>query len=172
MAEIHHTDLWNWKEKEYKFDIYLSEEFPPMEEIKQVYSFVLSKDKQKVLLVYHKSGMWQLPGGTVEQGESVVDTMVREVKEETNRDIQVDSIHPFFFQSSYEKGEDGEWMNTGYQVRSLVFVENDNEFISDPDEGKIIKTEWVPICEIDEYLQWQNTTTMIKEHIQDYVDKM
>lgn len=172
MAQLHHTDLWNWKDKEYRFDVYLSEEFPEMDKIRQVYVLVISKDKQKVLLVYNKEGLWLLPGGTVEKGENVENTLVREVKEETNRDVQVDSIQPFFYQEAFTKGENGQWNSDGYQVRLLVFVDKDNEFESDPDEGDTIKAEWVPVKDISKYLDWQNTTTMISDHIQEYIEKM
>lgn len=172
MIELHHTDFWNWKDKEYKFDVYLSEEFPPIERIRQVYTFVISKEKENVLLVYNKEGLWLLPGGTVEEGEGVLDTLVREVKEETNRDVDINSVQPFFFQEAFKKGENGKWESQGYQVRLLVFVDKDNEFESDPDNGYTIKAEWVPVKDIFKYLDWQNTTTMIGEHIQEYIGKM
>ncbi len=44
-----------------------------------------------------------MPGGTVEKGENVENTLVREVKEETNRDVQVGSIQPFFYQEAFKK---------------------------------------------------------------------
>jgi len=172
MAQLHHTNFWNWKEKEYKFDIYLSEEFPPMDRIKQVYALVISKDKQNVLLVYNREGLWLLPGGTVEEGESVANTLIREVKEETNRDVQAESIQPFFYQEAFQKGEGGQWDSKGYQVRLLVFVDKDNEFESDPDNGDIIKAEWIPVKDIQKYIDWQETTTMISEHIGEYIQKM
>lgn len=33
--------------------------------------------------------MWELPGGKVEKGEHFTDTLVREIKEETNLDVEV-----------------------------------------------------------------------------------
>ena len=33
--------------------------------------------------------MWELPGGKVEPGENFVDALVREIKEETNLDVEV-----------------------------------------------------------------------------------
>jgi len=35
---------------------------------------------------------WSVPGGLVELGETVEETIVREVKEETNLDVEVDSL--------------------------------------------------------------------------------
>ena len=36
--------------------------------------------------------MWGLPGGGIEPGESVIETAVRETKEETNLDIRISSL--------------------------------------------------------------------------------
>ena len=64
---------------------------------------VVCRDKQ-ILLVRRakKEGnlMWAFPGGTVETGESVFQTAVRELKEETNVDSEViefigDRVHPY-----------------------------------------------------------------------------
>ena len=48
---------------------------------------VLSKDKQKVLAIQEAKpiieGLWKLPGGLVETGESLQEACIREVYEET-----------------------------------------------------------------------------------------
>ena len=61
-----------------------------------------------------------LPGGLL-KGENVENTLVREVKEETNRDVQVGSIQPSSIRRHLQK-ENGQWNSDGYQVRLLVFV--------------------------------------------------
>ncbi|RLG92300.1 MAG: hypothetical protein DRO36_01835 [Candidatus Hecatellales archaeon] len=56
----------------------------------------LVKRNGKVLLVRRRyepgSGRWALPGGMVEYGETVEETAKREVKEETNVDVEVEKL--------------------------------------------------------------------------------
>lgn len=53
-----------------------------------------------VLLVRHTYGRlnWELPGGASEQGESVVETVTREVREETGLRIDVDGLTGVYFE--------------------------------------------------------------------------
>ena len=55
-------------------------------------AIILNKDKTKILLIkrgsraYH--GMWGFVSGKVEWGEEIKETVIREVKEETNLDVK------------------------------------------------------------------------------------
>lgn len=52
------------------------------------------RDQQGRILLIHKTdnNLWALPGGGHEIGESIVDTVVREVKEETGYDVEVETL--------------------------------------------------------------------------------
>lgn len=52
------------------------------------------QDNEGRVLMIHKTDndKWALPGGGHEIGESIKDTVIREVKEETGYDIEVDAI--------------------------------------------------------------------------------
>lgn len=56
---------------------------------------IIKNDSNEILIVkrHPKSRtdpeMWELPGGKVEKGEHFVDALVREIKEETNLDVNV-----------------------------------------------------------------------------------
>jgi ADP-ribose pyrophosphatase YjhB (NUDIX family) len=54
---------------------------------------IVQDDQGRVLLIHKTDNdLWALPGGGHEIGESIADTVVREVKEETGFDVEVTSI--------------------------------------------------------------------------------
>jgi ADP-ribose pyrophosphatase YjhB (NUDIX family) len=55
---------------------------------------VIRDNAGRVLLVKHSYGRrnWELPGGSIERGEAVVDGVIREVREETGLEIAVDHL--------------------------------------------------------------------------------
>ncbi len=64
---------------------------------------IVIKDN-KVLLVKHKAGHWDFPKGHVEKGETEEETAIREVKEETNIDIDV--VTKYRYVSTYSPKQD------------------------------------------------------------------
>ena len=46
-------------------------------------------EKDKVLLIQHIKGHWGFPKGHVEVGETERETAIREAKEETNLDVEI-----------------------------------------------------------------------------------
>jgi 8-oxo-dGTP diphosphatase len=58
--------------------------------INVVYSLITNETKTKILMVKNKdNGLWSLPGGAVEELESLEFAAIREAKEETGYDIKV-----------------------------------------------------------------------------------
>ncbi|GLV57257.1 hypothetical protein KDH_40930 [Dictyobacter sp. S3.2.2.5] len=51
-------------------------------------AIVLNENNQILLIKGPRRG-WEIPGGQVEEGESIKDAVVREVKEETGIDVEV-----------------------------------------------------------------------------------
>ena len=56
---------------------------------------IIINDKEEVLLVHHNKGHWDFPKGHVESGETEVETAKREVKEETNIDVEVNEEYRY-----------------------------------------------------------------------------
>ena len=56
-------------------------------------SAVISDDQGRLLLAKRTDNrLWTIPGGTMKPGESIAETAVREVKEETGLDVEVVSL--------------------------------------------------------------------------------
>lgn len=54
---------------------------------------VVTDEHGRIVLVHRKdNGLWALPGGGMELGESIEDCAIREVKEETGLDIQITGL--------------------------------------------------------------------------------
>jgi 8-oxo-dGTP diphosphatase len=50
---------------------------------------VIIENKKLLVIKGNKDDFYKIPGGTVEQGESLIDSCKREVKEEINADIEI-----------------------------------------------------------------------------------
>ena len=61
-------------------------------------------DSDMVLLVKHNAGHWDFPKGHVENDESEEETAIREVKEETNADIKVNTKYRYMTTYSPKEG--------------------------------------------------------------------
>lgn len=74
---------------------------------KRTASRAIVKRDGKYLVVYSKNGDCKFPGGGVEEGESLVDAMIREVKEETGYDVDQLTIKddPIYKVHEISKGE-------------------------------------------------------------------
>jgi 8-oxo-dGTP pyrophosphatase MutT (NUDIX family) len=65
----------------------------PGARVKAGVGVVIEDDQGRILLEQRcDNGMWGLPGGGIEPGESILDTAVREVKEETGLDIRIKGL--------------------------------------------------------------------------------
>lgn len=53
---------------------------------------LIENDEGKILMLLSPDRGWEIPGGQVEEGESLTDALKREVKEETGIDIEVGKL--------------------------------------------------------------------------------
>jgi mutator protein MutT len=84
-------------------------------------ALIFSKDKTKLLGVSRKdqTNLFGLPGGKVDEGESMKEGVIREVKEETGLDVK--SAEPIFLR------EDGEFVAAVYLVTDYEGVVSTKE---------------------------------------------
>ena len=76
---------------------------------------LMINSKGKILLA-HNNNTYQFPGGHLEEGENMDDCIVREIKEETGIDLEVNE-GPFLCIKTY----DNNYFNTGKKVLCYVY---------------------------------------------------
>ncbi len=126
---------------------------------------LINRDKILVILRDDKPGidfpgLWDLPGGSSEKGETPMDTAIREIKEELNIDISPDEIvWQRFYPAAVNPKETASFMVvelTDKQVSS----------ISLGDEGQ----EW-GFIRFDEFLNHSKAVEAMKGRLRDYMHR-
>lgn len=138
----HHQD-----NKIYQFKYWDVDSFDDLEleKIRQVYAVCFYQGKIYIVL-NGALNKWGLVGGTREQGETVEETLIREVKEESN--TKVLSWKPIGVQQVIE--EDG---STYYQLRVMCVVEPMGDFLADP-AGSVTEIKLINPKEYRNYFDW------------------
>lgn len=171
MVSIHHQE-WEFNNKKFQADVFNQQDFSGLSPIKQVYALLIDS-QGKVAVVLNKSNLWILPGGGTEPGESPLETLVREVKEETNCDIDPTAAIPFYYQQVQAQQEDGTWGTTRYELRYVVPVKTFHPFEKDPDNNDTIKVAWISPQEITTYLDWwKDTAVFIQKELPYYIERL
>ena len=65
---------------------------------------IVLNNKNQVLLIHHNKGHWDFPKGHVEEGETEIKTAIREVKEETGIDVEVNEKYRYTTKYSHKEG--------------------------------------------------------------------
>jgi DNA polymerase len=123
---------------------------------------IIEFPNNKILLIKRKTivfkGYWALPGGKVEVGETIEETVVREVKEETNLNVEIISKVGKYHEKGFHNGINYDYHPTCFLVK--------------PIEGKIKKQEkeieqikLFKINEIPKRLAFKHSE-MIKDYLQ------
>ncbi|WP_440895440.1 NUDIX hydrolase [Amphibacillus sp. Q70] len=63
-----------------------------MKNVNVVYAFIYNDKTNQVLMVSNLGLGWTFPGGTVEKDETFENAVIREVKEETGLDVEVEEV--------------------------------------------------------------------------------
>ncbi len=157
-----------YKNVDYRIDVHFKTDFPNLKNISQVYGVILNENNE-ILLVYGEQDGWILPGGSIEPGETLLDTLHREVYEEAAVIIDKHSITPLFYQDVFKK-ENKKWIFDTTQVRYFAKVKCVEKFKKDPD-GYIRLQKFVQYTELHKYLLWGGLESyiinLIDQHAQD-----
>lgn len=127
------------------------------EKLPKIIASALVEKDNKILLIKEtledNNEYWIVPGGTVEFGESLADALKREIKEETNLEIEI--LRFFDFKEA---------IHTKYDYHTIIFFFltkpiNENNLVLD---GKILDAKFFGKEEIKE-LRLVDTATWILE---------
>lgn len=117
-----------------------------MNRVDIAYAFIYKEDEKKILMVNNKGEGWSLPGGAVEQEETLEQAVIREVKEETNLTIEAGEVIAVNEAMFKEKGHHALFITFKAKV-----IEGEISII---DKDEISKVEWVDIQRANELMPY------------------
>ena len=122
-------------------------EAPPANSVVPSVVAIVQDEADRILLIRKvDNGKWALPGGGHEIGETITDTVVREVKEETGYDIVVETLTGTYTNPghlmSYDDGEVRQQFSLAFRAR---LVGGSAATSSESD-----RVEWRTVEELDE----------------------
>lgn len=109
-------------------------------------------DNGKVLLIQQNKGWWGFPKGHVEEGETEIETAIREVKEETNIDVVPDE------NKRYEQ----EYMlENGILKQVVLFVATKTSNDIKAQESEVQNIKWFDFKEAAEIITYEDTKDLL-----------
>jgi len=116
-------------------------------------------DNNQVLLVKHNGGHWGFPKGHVEKNETEEQTAIREVKEETNLDVEIINNKRYVEEYITNKGREKEVV---YFIAKKIGGEIKKQ------EEEIQEIKWFNIEEAIEMITYEGSRQIFKEVLEDY----
>ena len=117
------------------------------------------EDGVYVFVIQHRSGYWGFPKGHPEEGETPIESAKRELKEETN--LEVDSL---FCEETLEENYSFRYKGSLIQKRNtfyLGWVKEANDVSLDREE--LLDGKWVNINEALQVLTYQEGKNLCRE---------
>lgn len=119
----------------------------------------VEKEKPTEVLLIYRRGVWDLPKGKIEQGESIEECAQREVAEEVG--IRPPQLHSRLEDTYHEyKEDDKEIGKTTHWYAMSLSAENEN--LKPEKEEGIEKLEWVPLSEATNKVGYENLRTVLQ----------
>lgn len=113
---------------------------------------IVMNEKNEILLVHHNDGHWDLPKGHMEAGETEVDTAIREVKEETNIDVEVNE--KYRYTTKYSPKE-----NVMKEV--VYFLAKNTSNSKKPQLEEVSEVKWYKFDEAIETITYNNSKEIL-----------
>ena len=125
------------------------------EVVKRVKVLLINSDNEILLGYSHHN--YQFPGGHVEEGEELIDTVNREIKEETGIELNLTDAKPFartlgYYKDWPEEGKNRKIEIYYYEVRTDEKPNIDNtEYTENEKDGKFC-IEYIPLTDVNDVL--------------------
>lgn len=108
----------------------------------------------KVLLIQQMEGHWGFPKGHVEIGETEIETAIREIKEETNLDVEINANKRYTMEYVTDKG-------TYKQV--VLFIAKKISGNEKYQESEIKSMKWMTFEDAIKTITYDNTRELFKK---------
>ncbi len=120
---------------------------------------IIINNNDKVLLVLQrKSKCWSFPKGHVENNETEIETALREVKEETGIDVNIEASKRY--ELTYK-------INNSTNKNVVYFIARPLNANVKIQEKEILDYKWCDINKVVETLTYENTKDLFKKVIKD-----
>lgn len=126
------------------------------------------KRNDKYLIIHSKYGDYKFPGGGKHREETLLDTLVREVKEETDYNVKKETAQEYLKVIEYGKGDIDDMMEmTSYYYFCDVVDEPEDRNLDDYEEEYDYQVAWVTLDEMiqknDEIKDFEHTPWVTRE---------
>lgn len=117
------------------------------------------KNDGKILVIKQNTGFYGFPKGHMDAGETEIETAIREVKEETNVDIEITSDKKY--EISYPKGEDVLKEVVYFLAKPVGDISVKNQ------EAEVAEVLWVNKEEVADLLTFDNLKELYLKTLSD-----
>lgn len=111
-------------------------------------------DNDKILVLQQVAGHWGFPKGHVEEGETEIQTAKREIKEETNLDVEINDNYRYT--EKYSPAE-------GVEKEVVYFIAQKIGGEIKVQEEEVKKIEWLSYNEALERLTYENSKELLRK---------
>lgn len=125
-------------------------------EMQRVTNCLLYRDGHVLMLKKPRRGWWSAPGGKMEIGESILESAIREYREETGMKLILPRLKGIFTMVIEKKEGNHEWM-----LFTFLAEDFSGERFSSSPEGEL---SWIPIEDISKLPMAQGDYSII-EHV-------